>query len=176
MSGVDDGADELIAEAGGGGRRDYGGGSVISPSEDEPTGYKRPPKEHQFKPGQSGNPRGRPKGAPGLRTILETELKQKVRFTHNDKIVSFSKLQVIVKRMVDKAFNGDQRAIEQLISLNITMFGLGNEDQTKDAPLTDGELAFLETITKRLPSGDEAAGLTGDFDALRNDESTSDAG
>jgi hypothetical protein len=27
----------------------------------ETVGYRRPPKEHQFKPGQSGNPKGRPK-------------------------------------------------------------------------------------------------------------------
>lgn len=28
---------------------------------DYEVGYKRPPREHQFKPGQSGNPKGRPK-------------------------------------------------------------------------------------------------------------------
>ncbi len=27
---------------------------------DEEVGFGRPPKQHQFKPGQSGNPRGRP--------------------------------------------------------------------------------------------------------------------
>ena len=28
-------------------------------------GYCRPPREYQWRPGQSGNPRGRPKGAVG---------------------------------------------------------------------------------------------------------------
>lgn len=28
------------------------------------TGFKKPPREHQFKPGKSGNPRGRPKRKP----------------------------------------------------------------------------------------------------------------
>jgi len=28
------------------------------------TGYKKPPKEHQFKPGKSGNPAGRPRRKP----------------------------------------------------------------------------------------------------------------
>lgn len=30
-------------------------------ADDDAVGYKRPPKQHQFKSGQSGNPRGRPK-------------------------------------------------------------------------------------------------------------------
>ena len=32
-------------------------------NQDQPVGYGHPPKEHQFKPGQSGNPHGRPKGS-----------------------------------------------------------------------------------------------------------------
>lgn len=35
---------------------------------------KQPPKEHQFKPGESGNPNGRPKGALGLKNILRESL------------------------------------------------------------------------------------------------------
>ena len=37
-------------------------------------GYKKPPKRTQFKPGQSGNPRGRPKGTKNLKTDLAEAL------------------------------------------------------------------------------------------------------
>jgi hypothetical protein len=37
-------------------------------------GYGRPPKEHQFPPGKSGNPRGRPKGRKNLATLVNEVL------------------------------------------------------------------------------------------------------
>ena len=41
-----------------------------------PVGYKQPPKHTQFKPGQSGNPKGRPKGTQNLATDLAEELRR----------------------------------------------------------------------------------------------------
>ena len=37
---------------------------------DSPVGYGKPPKHGRFKPGQSGNKRGRPRGSKNRKTIL----------------------------------------------------------------------------------------------------------
>ena len=42
-------------------------------------GYCRPPKAHRFKPGQSGNPKGRPKGVPTLQEAITREAAKLVK-------------------------------------------------------------------------------------------------
>jgi Family of unknown function (DUF5681) len=41
-------------------------------------GYKKPPRETRFKPGESGNPGGKPKASKNRTTLLLTELDTKV--------------------------------------------------------------------------------------------------
>ncbi len=48
-------------------------------------GYKCPPKSGQFKPGQSGNPKGRRKGSRNFLTLLEQELGQSIVVNENGK-------------------------------------------------------------------------------------------
>ena len=42
-------------------------------------GYRRPPPASRFKPGQSGNPKGRQRGAKNFATELADELQEKIR-------------------------------------------------------------------------------------------------
>src|SRR5581483_2766479 len=51
-------------------------------------GYGRPPKQHQFKPGQSGNPKGRPKGAPTLQEIMAKEATKHIKIKQGENIVT----------------------------------------------------------------------------------------
>jgi hypothetical protein len=86
---------------------------------DEPkdkVGYKRPPTKSQFKPGRSGNPKGRPKGAKSFATVLEAELTATVPVTMNGKRKKLTRRAAIVKQFVNRAVNGDTKST--LIVLN----------------------------------------------------------
>jgi hypothetical protein len=74
-------------------------------------GYKRPPKENQFKPGQSGNPNGRPKGRKNLSTDLREEMSQKVSVNEGGTHQIISKQRAMLKALFSKAAKGDTRAV-----------------------------------------------------------------
>lgn len=177
MAPQDDGTDdsELLAESGGGGGRHSDNASVCAP-DDEPVGYKRPPRKNQFKPGESGNPKGRPKGDLNLRTIVQSELAQKLTIGEGEKRMTVSKLQLLVKRMIEKALKGEQRAIEHLINLNVTMFGLGEGAPAERQELTPGEEAFLNAVMRERETGDAAAGHHADLSLLNDGTGEDDDG
>jgi hypothetical protein len=79
-------------------------------------GYGKPPSNGQFKPGQSGNPRGRPKGAKNFATAIDDELRARVTVTENGARRRVSKREVIAKRLVNRAAEGDLRALPLLLN------------------------------------------------------------
>lgn len=78
-------------------------------------GYKKPPKHTQFKSGQSGNPRGRPKGTRNLATDLKEELQEKILVTEGGKQRETTKQRAMIKSLLAKALKGDVRAIGVLL-------------------------------------------------------------
>jgi hypothetical protein len=79
-------------------------------------GYKRPPEASRFRPGQSGNPKGRPKGAKNFATVFAEELTTRIVVTENGKRRTITKRQAVVKQLVNKAVAGDARAIPILLN------------------------------------------------------------
>lgn len=88
-------------------------------------GYGRPPASSQFKAGQSGNPKGRPKGAKNLSTLLREELDRKVTVTLDGRPRQLTKARVAVIQQVDKAAKGDSKAFTVLMKLDGTNEGPG---------------------------------------------------
>lgn len=90
---------------------------MSKPKRSEPdyeVGYGRPPKESQFKPGQSGNPRGRPKEAKGFKASLARELEAKITVREGDREVVMSKGEALAKRVVSMGLNGSLPAAAKI--------------------------------------------------------------
>ena len=68
---------------------------------DYKVGYGRPPKDAQFKKGQSGNPRGRPKGAKSWKTLVDEALNEKITVIVNGKPRRIRRKQALVIQAVN---------------------------------------------------------------------------
>jgi hypothetical protein len=79
-------------------------------------GYAKPPKHNQFAKGQSGNPRGRPRGSLNLTTLLEGALNERVIITENGKRKRITKREAILKQLVNRAASGDPKSIQMLLA------------------------------------------------------------
>jgi hypothetical protein len=78
--------------------------------ESEHVGYRRPPVGTRFRAGQSGNPRGRPKGARNLSTVVAAALSERVAVNENGRRRRITKLEAAVKQLVNRAASGEARA------------------------------------------------------------------
>jgi len=79
-------------------------------------GYRRPPVNRQFKPGQSGNPRGRPKGSKNFPTMFAEAMSRPVTVRDKKgKIRTLSKQELMVEVMVNKALAGDPKAFAMVV-------------------------------------------------------------
>lgn len=124
-------------------------------------GYKRPPKSGQFKKGQSGNPKGRPKGSNNLLTLLEEELSQPIVVNENGKKKTITRMQAIAKRLVADALQGERKAQMTLIEI---LRRTGQFEKTElDSLLPDDYESILDayvakrqkSITKQPSEGDD---------------------
>ncbi len=76
-------------------------------SPDYEVGFGKPPKETQFKKGQSGNPRGRPKGSKNSATVAHAVLNEKITIHENGRQKVITKREALVKQLVNRSLQGD---------------------------------------------------------------------
>ena len=108
-------------------------------------GYGQPPKHSQFQPGQSGNPRGRPKGAKGFRTIIQDEAYSTITITENGKSRQVTKVEALFKSMLAKGMKGDAKSAAIALRLLETYLPHGMEDADDAKQLTEEELEILQS-------------------------------
>ena len=111
-------------------------------------GYKLTPEHTRFKPGISGNPKGRPKGTRNLRTDLQDELSGRVMVTENGKARSMSRQRALIKRLANKGLQGDAKAIEKLLTFSLRL--ASSEEVAKPVDLSTKDEAILKRYEERV--------------------------
>jgi len=138
---------------------------------DYTVGFGRPPVTTRFQPGQSGNPKGRTKGAKNFATAIDAELKARVAITENGKPRNLAKLEVIAKRLVNKAAEGDPKAMALLLQFDRASQTASKTDATPLEQFAEVDQPVIDSILQRIrrtaaPIGeseaDTSASATGD--------------
>jgi len=82
------------------------------PGEDYEVGYAKPPISTQFKPGQSGNRKGRPKEAKGIKRLIRDAMLTKVNVTIGGKIKKITHVEALLLKVQQEASRGNVRLLE----------------------------------------------------------------
>ena len=132
-------------------------------------GYKHPPKEHQFKKGKSGNPKGRPRkkkqtsSDPGLDLIasVHRELRKSVFVQENGKHSEITKLDAFSAQLVAQSVNGKPSQQKMLLGLLMLDTHEETEQQTLEQ-LQSHDEDLLSELYDQLGSMDDDAPDDGD--------------
>jgi hypothetical protein len=143
-------------------------------------GYGKPPKEYQFKPGQSGNPNGRPKERRNRKTVMREIVDQTYTINIGD---SKKKLDLISANLLThgvkgakgdvRSFNSFMKAAEKLGLLDDN--GANNSVPAITGPKSSPAEALFDNVDQALLSREEmiemsrlaeVIDLGGDFTAL----------
>jgi hypothetical protein len=91
-------------------------------------GHERPPKFTRFKPGTSGNPKGRPRVFKNLAAVFEAALSERVPVNDNGRRKKIPISELIAKQAVRKAASGDLRALRLVVDLWLRLHPEGKQE------------------------------------------------
>jgi len=79
-------------------------------------GYAKPPRKTRFEKGRSGNPAGRVKGSKNVSKLLLDALGEPVVVNENGERKRITKVEAMLKQLVNKGASGDARSIQLLLA------------------------------------------------------------
>ena len=115
-----------------------------------PVGYKKTPPNTRFTKGRSGNPKGRPKGTPNFTTALERALREQVIVNEGGQRHAVTKLEATVLQLVNKAMQGDPRAMQQLLNVVHVLERDTGESNEPSLNITESDELVMDHLIKRI--------------------------
>jgi hypothetical protein len=141
-------------------------------------GFGKPPKHTRFKPGQSGNPKGRKPGSKNVMTLLEETLFDPVKVRENGKVRRVPAIQACLLNLRNQAIKGDPKALDRVVRLASLYHGAQPErSNAAPAEAVDQatDLALLQEL-QRILREDPANGISfaSDADSQDGDQNVED--
>jgi hypothetical protein len=120
---------------------------------DYEVGYGKPPRHTRFKKGQSGNPRGRPKGSKNLPTLLSEALNEPVVVAENGRRRKITMRQAIIKQLVKRSATADLRAMKILLDMVRDLERQAESASPETAEFSEADEKVLEQLRSRFSKG-----------------------
>jgi hypothetical protein len=111
-------------------------------------GYGKPPVRSRFRPGVSGNSKGRPKNSKNLKTLIRQAMTATISIQEGASTRRVSKIEGVVLRQLQNALKGDDRSAMAVIKMAMQMGFLEDADTNRvaAADLSATDEAILQQL------------------------------
>lgn len=117
----------------------------------EKVGRGKPPKHTQFKKGESGNIKGRPKGSKNLATLIADAAYDQITVTtKSGEKRKLSRIQATTLQLANKAAQGDVRSILKFMEWVDAVEERAAAARPPEMPIGDADLKVLHEIYTRM--------------------------
>ena len=120
-----------------------------SDTPDYAVGYGKPPLHTRFQKGQSGNPKGRPRGKKNMSTLLNTALNASIVVVENGRRKKITKREAIVTQLVNKSASADLKATQMVLAM-LRDLEAQSDNGADRALFTEADQQVIRRIQARL--------------------------
>jgi hypothetical protein len=124
--------------------------SRVASSASYEIGYRKPPQQHKFKEGQSGNRKGRRKGSKNTATLLREILDRKIDVRSGTTVRKISVREAILTRFAESALKGDTKSAAFLLQ-RYDVTEVAHEQTNEEASQDEQEIirAYLDSYLRK---------------------------
>jgi hypothetical protein len=123
---------------------------MASDNDPDRVGFRSPPLQHRFKPGQSGNPKGRPKGTRNFKTELDEILGDTIQISIDGENRQLSRQQFVLLQLWERAAGKDLAATRILIGLIVKLLAQDKSTaHTSEEHLSESDQTIVQNFLRR---------------------------
>jgi Family of unknown function (DUF5681) len=112
-------------------------------------GYGRPPVASRFRPGKSGNPKGRPKGAKNLKSLIRDAMIAGIPIQEGERTRRVTRLEGVVLRQIQSALRGNDKSAMAVVKMALQLGFLQDSSDSGEISLSREDEQILNELLAR---------------------------